>query len=335
MRVSEVLESTPKSEQGFSQQKIAHLLGVSPRTIYNWRLSAKKLPKKIGRPSHDQNLRRRVVWRVGRELRRQGYPGWRAVKAGIKENLPDRLIQEYVRKFKQNRRKRIDHKRGRGRVKTVVLKPQVIWSMDSAHWPNRIQAQVIKDRASRKLLAVSLGSPAKAKDILELLKQVKAERGGLPLVLATDNGSAFVNRELSAYLNHEKVVHLRSLPRTPEHNSSVEIAIRELRDQVGDDSSALEYAKKRMNGCRMRASLGYLTSDKFDELNLWSYNKVRERFFRDCCMRIDSGAQQARSARERRMLEREAIYATLEAMGWVKRWRGDRLISAIRSEDIS
>lgn len=326
MRVSEYLESTPNPDQGFTQEKVAELLGVSPRTIYNWRKSAKQNQKKIGRPKHDQHAHRKALWCVGRELRRQGYPGWRTVKKGLKETVPDRLIQEYVSKFKLRRRRRIENKKKQDRKSIEVIRPNVIWSMDSAHFGSGKEAQIIKDRAARKLLVVRLGNYLCQTDVLHGLEAIKRERG-LPLVLATDNGSIFVNDLITKYLEREKVIHLRSLPRTPEHNSSVEVAIRELKDLIGDDPNKLSEAQQRINGSRLRKTLGYQTADKFDEINSWEYNKVRGAFYRKCCVRIKETVQHAKDSREARMLEREAIHALLEEMGWIKRWRGDQSIT--------
>lgn len=316
MRVVEVLERAPDRE--FTQTQIATLLGIAPRTVYNWRRMAKRGPRKLGRPAYSQKLVRNALWSVGRELRRQGYPGWRAIRAGLDGAFPDRLIQSCVRKFKQKRRQRLERRKQSSRKRVDVLKPNVIWSMDSAHWPRRTEAQVVKDRASRKILSVTIGSPAHGMETIRLLEELKAERG-LPLVLATDNGSAFVNQAVARYLAKEKVIHLRSLPRTPQHNSSVEIAIRELREQVGERADLLPVASQRLNERRLRASLGYLTPNQFDERNAWSYHKVRDVFFRVCRRRIRRRMQIARSSRAMRMEEREVIYAALEEHGWIRR----------------
>jgi putative transposase len=334
MRIVEVLENSPNSEQAITQDTIAKLLDVSPRTIYNWRKFSQQGPRKIGRPQHGEAIRRKAFWLVGRELRKQGYPGWRAIKAGLEQSIPDRLIQEYVRRFKLKRRRRVLKTKTKDRMHVQVMRPNVVWSMDSAHWPRRTEAQVIKDRATRKLLAVTFGPPVRQNDVLQLLQKMKLERG-LPLVLATDNGSAFVNKAVSEYLRQEKVVHLRSLPRTPEHNSSVEVGIRELREQVGENPNMLVEACARLNESRLRASLGYITANKFDEQNSWQYNKVRDQFFRYCSSRITKEVQDAKNPREARMREREAIHASLQEMGWIKRWRGDQSIPTIRSEKVS
>lgn len=76
MRVVEFIENDPEAD--LSKEQIAKLLGVTVRTIYNWRYdqSRRLEPKKIGRPSYSLTLRRQASWRVGRELRKQGYPGW-------------------------------------------------------------------------------------------------------------------------------------------------------------------------------------------------------------------------------------------------------------------
>lgn len=329
MRVLQYLEETPSPERRVSQEAIAELLAISPRTIYNWR---RQTPRAIGRPRHSNEAHRLALWKVGRELRKQGYPGWRAVKAGLQGQVPDRLIQEYVSKFKFKRRRRLTLEREAKRKHTEVLKPNVIWSLDSAHMSRGVEAQVVRDRCSRKVVELVTGPPARGASVLELLKRLKDERGTLPLVLSTDNGAAFVSDEVKVYLEQEQVIHLRSLPRTPQHNSSVEIAIRELREASENRLERLEAAKNRLNQHRLRACLGYKAADSIDDGQSGRYNQEREAFFRNCCMRIAEAVQGSTTSRERRMREREAIHASLEHWGWIKQWRGGRPILTTRPE---
>ena len=152
--------------------------------------------------------------------------------------------------------------------------------------------------------------------------------------------------EVRSYLQRHKVVHLRSLPRTPQHNGAGERGIRELKEQltlgVGPRppnismlENQLTQAADLLNKNRRRQSLAFLTAAEFDEKNEARYNKVRENFYRDCSMRIEHAVLEATTARARKMATREAIYASLEKMGWIKQWRGGLQNPATRPEKIS
>src|SRR5262249_25450693 len=119
-----------------------------------------------------------------------------------------------------------------------VLARDVLWSLDAAQ-PCRtpegaaMKSSVLRESASRRNIGLTLGQTVTGSGVVSLLEAVRFERGGLPLVLASDNGSENVNEDVEAYLAKKRVVHLRSLPRTPQHNAWAERAIGELRQDSG------------------------------------------------------------------------------------------------------
>ena len=154
MRVARYLvEEAPEVHLG----DVALSLDVDVRTIWNWRRSEKNgLPeKKIGRPVYTKAQHHQAIWQVGRELRRQGYPGWLAVSVGLKASVPTRLIQHYVRGFKKKRSDRKKARILRHRVKVEVLARDVIWGQDGTHVGRseraNIESQVLRDRGSQHL----------------------------------------------------------------------------------------------------------------------------------------------------------------------------------------
>lgn len=48
---------------------------------------------------------------------------------------------------------------------------------------------------------------------------------GVPLVMKTDNGSAFISKIVRKFLRQNKVTHLLTPPRTPKYNGSIEAGI--------------------------------------------------------------------------------------------------------------
>jgi hypothetical protein len=58
----------------------------------------------------------------------------------------------------------------------------------------------------------------------------------LPLVAGSDSGSENCNQHVECYFRENQVVHLRNLPRVPQHNPWVEHTWGELRGETGIES---------------------------------------------------------------------------------------------------
>jgi transposase InsO family protein len=165
---------------------------------------------------------------------------------------------------------------------------------------------------------------------------VAAERGALPLVLATDNGSIYTRKDVETWLVGHGVVHLLSLPHTPQHNAWVERTNRELKEETdlgrgGVVKSAdevrerVETARRRLDDVRMRARLNHRTAATADAAAATWYDRTtRERFYATVCRRIDEALQGLESDRARRKARREVVHASLEELGLIKRTRGGR-----------
>ena len=122
----------------------------------------------------------------------------------------------------------------------LVTMRDALWSVDAAQAGRdlrgaEIRMQVGRDAASRKSVALAVAAPATGtgKGTVALLVEAKRVRGGLPLVFGSDNGSENVNRDVAEFLEREHVIHLKNLPRTPQHNARAERAIGELRAESG------------------------------------------------------------------------------------------------------
>lgn len=323
-----------------TQRRFAQAVDVEPRTLRNWkaRPTLKDFPK-AGRPAHDERAHRRAFWKVGREYVRQGKgAGWRALKTAIGHEVPTRLIQTRLRELKRCEKRHERRQILQTQVRVDVTARNALWVQDSAQLArdprdgSKIEAQVIKDRGPLVTVGLSTGAPARGQDVVHLLDLLKRTRG-LPLVLGSDNGSPFVSEEAKAYLRREKVIHLRSLPRTPEHNGSAEIGIAELKRCSGLQAALqmlpeaaharVVRAALRLNQFRIRTSKGLKTGSQLDETFPESYHRVeRDRFYQECSSGIEQVQQRYSNTRERRMAEREVIYRTLERYGLVKRYRG-------------
>jgi putative transposase len=323
------------------QGEFARAVDVAPRTLRNWSKKRRLEDfRKLGRPAHDERAHRNAFWKVGREYLRQGRCGWRQIAAviggGECEQVPIRLIQVHLRRLKacenRHRHRRILAKRER----IEVLSRDALWVQDSTQvgrdWSGaKIETQVIKDRGSLVTVGLSTGDPVCARGVLELLESLRQARG-LPLVLGSDNGSSFVAEEVERYLRREKVIHLKNLPRTPQHNGSAEVGIGELKRCAKLDKALhitaqaahgrVVMAAHRLNKNRIRPSKGLKTGAEMDEVLAVGYHQVdRALFYRECCRRIEEARHGKTGRRERRMSERDAIYITMEKFGLVRRHR--------------
>ena len=338
MRVGRhLVEETPKIRLG----KAAKVLGVDVRTIWNWKHSLKigAPEKKIGRPSYTAVQHRSAIWRVGRELRRQGYPGWLAVSEGLGGDVPTRLIQFYVRRFKKKRNERKKARIVRQRVSVEVTARDVIWGQDGTHVGRcereNVESQVMRDRGSLSVIGVGTGEVANHEAVLLLFKSVTANRGGYPLVWSRDNGSMYAHESVRIHMETHEVIELRSLPRTPEHNGAAENTNREIKDVAelgkGCALASPEAAHVKMvkaqvllNKNRVRRSKGLKTADELDERLPSAAGVDRTAFYQKCRSRMRHAVASAKTIRAGRLAEREAVFQTLEEYGLIKRTRGGK-----------
>jgi transposase InsO family protein len=188
------------------------------------------------------------------------------------------------------------------------------------HQGRPIEAQLAKDRASQKIVMASIGPPTE-EHVLRQLEELKQTRG-LPLVWSTDNGSAYCGERVARFLDQERVIHLRNLPRTPEHNGSIERAVREVKE--ASVASGRTYEDEESAGATLKAISGALNSSRYrngnantanrlDEEIRSAYNLVkRDRFYAECRSAMYEARSETLSWRAKRMAERRAVFATLE-----------------------
>lgn len=321
-----------------ARKLVAEALGVSERTISNWQRRAKEgVAPRMGRPPCPEEKRLGARKLIAEEWEKQGHPGWRPI-AGVLPDMPVRLVQETVRELKLSGRTGERRRQSAGRVSAVVLAREAVWALDGTHLGRAngkaVEAQVVKDRGSLTVMPVRVGASASGGDVVKALDKLKKERG-LPLVLSTDNGPNYCSEEVEIYLRKEKVVHMRSLPRTPQHNGAIEVAIRELKELSGagkgmcwdaeEAREALVKAARKINEGRARGSKRGKTSLCLDGELAVAYLEVdRAVFYEECVQRQIEARAVAANWKAGRMREREAVWRTLEEFGLVKRTRGGR-----------
>jgi transposase InsO family protein len=330
----------------------ARQLGVSERTLRNWERGAQEALKPLGRPAVSSGQRFKAYLQVARALRQQGsQAGWRPVLEKVKPFVSTRLVQEGLRALKKRRRLKLSKKICANRIHVEVLSPNVIWAQDSAHVgrtsKEEVKAEVIKDRGTLGYIGLAVGPSATSDEILDMLEAQKRGRG-LPLVWATDNGSAYKSEKVAEYLRCEKVVHLLSRPRTPQDNGSAENGIRELKEDTGLGkgvklSGPVEAAQKLavswyiLDHGRPRASKGYRTAEELEvQLPSWRERVTRVAFYEQACGSMEKAVKGGGTARQKRQDQREAVYETLERYQLISRTRGGKPFKLVQQkpEDI-
>ncbi len=210
-----------------------------------------------------------------------------------------------------------------------------------------VEAQVVRDAATMEIPAVSVGPPATAEDAVALVRRAAKERGVLPLVLTTDNGPQYKAARFTRFLEKAGVIHLRTLPHTPQHNPWVERTHRELKEESGLGKGVvlpcaeharvlLEWARDRLDHLRLRPRLGYRTAAVAGAAMGPRYNaELRARLVRAVRMRVEAAVQCTEDKRERRRKERAAILAVLEEFELIRVTRGGRPQRPVKPEAVS
>jgi transposase InsO family protein len=329
---------------------LAGLVGRSSRALRTW-ASQGASAVGPGRPAHSAAARWRVLRAVSRQWKADGHTaGWRELDDKLPA-VPTRLVQASLALLKPRRRRRGERRRKAERVHVEVHARDVLSSQDGTHLGRcqgrAVTAEVVKDVATMRTLDVAVSPRATSgADVIAMLEALEA-RGRLPLVWSTDNGSCYCSAEVETWLAEHRVVHLRSLPHTPQHNAWVERCHGELKaeaclgkgvrlDSVLEAEGRLLAARDRLDGHRLRGRLGARTALDVDRtLDTWEGAVERRTFYAAVCSAREQAVLGVIGARARRRAEREAVFTTLELYGLVTRTRGGAPLPSPKAEGIS
>ena len=314
---------------------------MNPRSLRKWSHEDAP-PRPRGRPRTSAARTEEAAGLVLAAWQQQGRSGGvRPIRAVVAGSVSWNLIRTCLREIKLLHRARRRAHEADHRLHAEVRARDVMWSMDATHLGrlptgDAVEGQVVRETATPKILAVDVGAPAAGDDVVAILDRVARERGGLPLVLVTDNGPVYVCERVETWLAEHGVVHLLSLPHTPRHNPWVERTNGELKAETDlgrgvvvtspkEIRERVETARCRLDEVRLRAQLGFRTAAAADAaLTRWYNVCTRDRFLATVCRRTDEALQGLKPKRARRKARREAIYASMEELGLIQRTRGGR-----------
>lgn len=210
-------------ELGIPARDAAERLGLSPRTLAAWQQQWREgdlnaIPR--GRPCRRESAARRneiiaFLHAVGPGL---GLPSLQAHFPGVaRQELTD-VLRRFRRVYRRQHRRLLRN--------LMWLVPGTVWALDHCQAPEPIDGQCpyilnVRDLASGQVLGWIPVAAADAPTTLRLVERLFQEHGP-PLVLKSDNGSAFIDATFQELLQRWNVVALRSPPRTPQYNGSCE-----------------------------------------------------------------------------------------------------------------
>jgi putative transposase len=216
----------------------AAALGVLPRTLRDWEArwrSGRSEVRVLGRPVQ----RSPVAWRNEVvELLEELGPG--VGVATLRESFPAMCRAELEDLLKRYRRVW----RARHRQTVYQLHWQVVgavWALDLAEAPQAVDGLypyllAVRDLASGQQLLWQPVLATTTAVVLEALAWLTA-RYGVPLVLKSDNGSAFIAEATQAWLREAEVQVLFSPPYWPAYNGAIEAGIGSLKARTEGSAS--------------------------------------------------------------------------------------------------
>lgn len=151
---------------------LAETQGVCTRTLRNWQqLDPEESATPPGRPRLSQQKLEEARRLVLGQLDRQGWsageePIWR----GLQGSIPRARVRRVLRELKAAHRQRRRRVRAETRTSTRVEFRDAIWAVDATHVGRdadgvAMQAKVVREIASTRTLAVSVGRVAIAQDV--------------------------------------------------------------------------------------------------------------------------------------------------------------------------
>lgn len=235
--------------------RVARDLRLSSRTLLRWRRRLGSLRGTLprGRPCKESSFARRraVLEMLNQQGQHLGLPTLRAEFPDMPRCELGELQTAYRRHYQATHRRTVARLAWHG--------PGCVWATDHLTPPSPIDGEdhavlAVRDLASGVELAWQPVSDQTTDAAAAVLK-VLFDRHGPPLVLKSDNGSAFISEDFRQMLTDREVAWLPSPPRTPWYNGSCEAGNGSMRTRTdhfakttgGWTSESMEAARRQAN----------------------------------------------------------------------------------------
>jgi transposase InsO family protein len=222
-----------------------------------------------------------------------------------------------------------------------VLARDAVWGEDTTHLGrapdgSKVEAEVVRDLATKETVGVAVGGVPTAEDAVALLERTAQERGGWPLVRMADQGSINRDARVVARLDEERVVHLLSRVHTPTDNAATERGHGEIKGEaklgcgvrladVQEARERVERARLTLDEGRLRATLGWRTAAQVGrELPRADTLVDRDTMYEEACNAMEQATLGLTQRRAVLHARREALFDTLERFGLARRHVGRR-----------
>ncbi len=302
-----------------SQKIVAQALDVSERTLLNWKTAAAYDTRRGRKPAKCSFSE---IRKIITEWTAQGYPGSRPIIKAL-PGVRARLIRDVIAKMKLRRRNRSLKRIESLRTKVTVKDVGTVVTMDGATLKKGDDLIVVRDRGSLSVNASSCEGSLCSAHTVSVLEQLKA-KGRLPLVFCSDNGSPFCAEIVKTFLTNNKIIHLRSLPRVPQHNAACENAVSELKHLLREGLS-VEAACDTLNKRRRRQRLNWQTTEEVEGKNTAQYDEQkRQEFYETTMLAVKQAKLGTNNEREKRKAEREAILNNMVSFSIITKNRGNQ-----------
>ena len=289
-----------------------------------------------------------------------------AVRGALGERFSLRVVRRVLRELKAARRQRERARLNARRFRFAAHARGAVWALDASQVAGRggaargggsvqgagaacargelgrrscehsIHVEVLRDPATRRVWCTGLQASPTAERAAAWLEAEIERVGYAPLVVSTDNGSAYTGEAFRECLERHRVVHLLNLPHTPQHNAHAERAVKELKQVAGiptgrlpprtpELESRLRAAVRWLNGWLVRGVLDKRTAlQAAREMPVAERLVDREDFYRETCCAIEKAVQGCNGSRAARLAERKAIFAVLERFNLITTTRGGK-----------
>ena len=259
MRIESVAFVRWAKRQPMTLCQAAGSIGLAPLTLATWQ-------QRWAQNRLHVEARRRPAQRIDRETRDYVMALFQLMGPGIGLAVPQEFFPGVARRELEELQHRYRHAHlKKSRALVHALRSQrvaAVWAMDFTEPPWPVDGiypwiLVVRDLASgMQLLALPVEAET-AETTIAALRALFREHGA-PLVMKSDNGSAFTAEEMERYLEERGVHHLLSPPRLPAYNGACEAGIGSLKVRAHHESArhdrAGEWTCDDVEGARLMAN---------------------------------------------------------------------------------